>query len=79
MTTPNAMPKKSNTIGAQIVTALIETTPVSWTHKSIDPESPDPKKPTVIETKREGRILRFPLAQNVTDLGVERAARRLLA
>ena len=77
MTTPNAMPSK--TVGAQIVSALIETKPSSWTHKSIDEDATtDPKKPVVIETKIEGRELRFPLAQNVSELNVERAAKALL-
>ena len=77
MTTPNNMPNK--TIGAQIVSALIETKPTSWTHKVIDESATtDPKRPVVIETKREGRELRFPLAQNVSELSVERAAKAFL-
>lgn len=79
MTTPNVMPKKSNAIGAQIVTALIDTKPTSWVHKAIDAvATADPKKPVIIETKREGRELRHPLAQNVSGANVERAARKFL-
>ena len=74
---PSAMPSK--TIGAQIVSALIETKSSQWTHKAIDHEATvDPKKPVIIETVREGRELRFPLAQNVSELSVERAAKALL-
>lgn len=78
MSTPNAMPKKSSTIGEQIVTALIQTKPSVWTQRVIDPESPDPKKPLLFEFKRRGTELVNGLARNVSNLNVERAARRVL-
>ncbi|AYD87091.1 hypothetical protein SEA_NICOLETERA_64 [Mycobacterium phage NicoleTera] len=78
MATPNAMPKRTNPLHQQILSALLATKPTSWTHKRIDPESPDPKKPRVIETKVVGQEPRFPLARNVSDFNIDRAAKRWL-
>ncbi|MCV7016760.1 hypothetical protein [Mycolicibacterium aichiense] len=79
MTTPNAMPKKLNPIHQQILGDLIKTKPVSWTHKSLDPESPDPKKPNVIKTKVVGIELANGLARNVSEENVDRLAKRWVA
>ncbi|AXH48836.1 hypothetical protein SEA_STEAMY_62 [Mycobacterium phage Steamy] len=79
MATPNAMPKRTNPLHQQILAGLLATKPVSWIHKSIDPESPDPKKPRVIETKVVGRGLVNALAANVSDANIERAAKRWIA
>lgn len=67
---------KANLNHQKILAALVETKPVSWTHKRIDPASADPRKPEVISTKVTGTELRFPLARNVSEFNVERAARR---
>ncbi|AGK85828.1 hypothetical protein Chy1_0061 [Mycobacterium phage Chy1] len=75
MTTPNAMPRKANPLHQQVLGALIKTRPTVWTHKAIDPESPDPKKPRVIETKVHGREV-TGLARNVSEENVDRLAKR---
>lgn len=98
---------KRNIIHSMILSALIEKKPVTRTHKAIDPASPDPKKPNIIETKvlesqlphttrKEVRVTNVKrgadgvyrhdlvtvdvpvptLAGNVSDLNIERAARR---
>lgn len=77
MNTPNAMPKKSSVIGQQIVSALLATKPASWVHKTLVKDADG--KEAVVKHTVAGQELKFPLAQNVTDLNVERAARRLLA
>ncbi|AGR46480.1 hypothetical protein ODIN_66 [Mycobacterium phage Odin] len=78
MTTPNAMPRKANQMHQQVIGDLIKTRPTTWTQKTIDPESPDPKKPRVIETKRKGSELSAGLARNVSAENVDRAAKRWL-
>jgi hypothetical protein len=74
---PSAMPRKANPLFQQILGGLLATKKVSWTHKAIDPESPDPKKPRVIETKRTG-VEVTGLARNVSSENVDRAAKRWL-
>lgn len=77
--TPNAMPRKANPLRMQLLAGLIETKAVTTTFKRLDPDSPDPKKPNVIETKLTRQGLRYPLAQNVSEANVERLARRWVA
>jgi hypothetical protein len=80
MTTPNAMPKKKvDPIHTELLVGLTAIKPESWDRKHIDPESPDPKKPNVIKTKVTSVVPRFPLARNVSDLNIERAAKRWIA
>jgi hypothetical protein len=75
--TPNALAKsKANPLHQQIVKALDQTRPTSWTHKAIDPESEDPRKPRIIETKVAGVELSNGLARNVSAENVERIAER---
>jgi hypothetical protein len=69
------MPRKANALHQQILGKLIETKLVSWTHKSIDPASPDPKKPLIIETKVTGTEF-TGLARNVSNENVDRLAKR---
>ncbi|MDV6975302.1 hypothetical protein [Mycobacterium intracellulare] len=69
--TPNAMPRKANPIHQQLLSGLLETKPVSWVRKRIDPETNG-----VVQTKVTGTALRFPLAQNMSNLNVDRAAKR---
>lgn len=78
MTTPNAMPRKVG-IHQLMLARMIETRPFSWVHKVIDPESPDPRKPNVLKTKVASYELASPLAQNISTLNVERAAKRWVA
>jgi hypothetical protein len=68
--TPNAMPRKANPLRQQALADLIETVPVSWTRKRIDPKTDD-----VVKTKVTHQGLRYPLAQNVSQVNVERAAK----
>ncbi|ALF00936.1 hypothetical protein SEA_SERENITY_69 [Mycobacterium phage Serenity] len=75
MTTPNAMPRKANPLHQQVLGALIKTKPTVWTHKRIDPTSPDPRKPRVLETKVHGREF-TGLARNVSEENVDRIAKR---
>lgn len=76
--TPNAMPRKANPLHQQILGSLLETRTASWVHRAIDPKSENPKKPNLIETKMAGSELVYPLARNVSEASVERAARRWL-
>ncbi|EHB47633.1 hypothetical protein MycrhDRAFT_5759 [Mycolicibacterium rhodesiae JS60] len=109
MTTPNSMPKKAG-LHLQILGSLLKRVPASWTQKSIDPNSPDPNKPLIIETKherleipstarREARVKNVKkgqdgiyrhqmatvevlvptLAGNVSDLNIDRMAKRWVA
>ena len=76
MTTPNQMPKKPNPIKLQIVDALLSMSPSSWERKSI---SRDDNGKEVVATSRVVRsVLRYPLAQNVSDQSVESVAARFL-
>lgn len=75
MSTPKPQ-GKANLLHQKILSDLIEEKPAGWVHKRIDPDSPDPKKPDVITTKMTGSELRHPLARNVSDENVERAAQR---
>lgn len=80
LATPNAMPaKKIGEIRRQILGQLIETKTESWDRKTIDPETAHEKKPNVIKTKMTNTVLRYPLAGNVSDVNVERAAKRWAA
>ncbi|AVJ50810.1 hypothetical protein SEA_PHRANNY_69 [Mycobacterium phage Phranny] len=67
---------KANRLHQQILGDLIATKQTVWTRKRIDPDSPDPKRPKVIETKVFGTELARPLARNVSEFNVERAAKR---
>jgi len=73
------MPKpvaKANLIHQQILGGLIETKPVSWTHKKL--AKGEDGKEVVVQTKVTREGLRFPLAQNVSGFNVDRTARRWL-
>lgn len=75
--TPNTLAKtKANPLHQQIVKALDQTRPTSWTHKAIDPESENPRKPKIIETKVSGVELANGLARSVSTENVERIAER---
>ncbi|AFU20686.1 hypothetical protein SEA_CHUPACABRA_60 [Mycobacterium phage Chupacabra] len=71
--TPNAMPRKANPLHQKLLGALIETKPSSWTHKRL--VKGDDGKESVVETKVTRQGLRYPLAQNVSDHNIERAAK----
>jgi hypothetical protein len=73
MATPNAMPKKVSPIHQQILAGLLATKPASWVHKT--DVTPAERQPTIVERTITRQALRFPLAQNVSDLSIERAAR----
>lgn len=69
--TPMALAKPS-LIRQRIGFGLVDRVPTYWTHKRVDPDSPDPKRPLIIETKVNGLILKNPLAGNVSQLNVDR-------
>lgn len=76
MTTPNQMPKKPNSLAVQIVDGLIGSAAAVWERKTL---SKDGEGKEVIEKQRVARsVLRYPLAQNVSEMNVERIAKRLL-
>lgn len=74
--TPNVL-AKPNLIRQQIGFGLVDRVPTTWTHKRVDPDSPDPKRPLIIETKRTGSVLKNPLAGNVSQLNVDRFIERV--
>lgn len=66
--------KKANRVHQQALSALIETKPLSYTKKTLGKDV-DGKEIVVNQTVTY-ESLRYPLAQNVSDENVERAARR---
>lgn len=76
MSTPNQMPKKQNKLKVQVIDGLISVSPSTWTRKVLGKDG-DGKE--TVENERVVRdVLRFPLAQNVSNDNVERAASRWL-
>jgi len=76
MTTPNQMPKKPNKTRMHLLSGLIALAPSSWERKSLDRNSEGKE---VVNTTRVSRnVLRYPLAQTVSDESVESLAKRLL-
>lgn len=73
---PNHMPKSNNRIRTQIVDGLITTAPSTWKKKSLAKDKDGKEK--VETTHVTNEVLRFPLAQNVSDDSVERLARKWL-
>lgn len=73
--TPNVL-AKPNLIRQQIGFGLIDRVPTTWTHKRVDPDSPDPKRPLIIETKKTSWVYKNPLAGNVSQLNVDRFIER---
>lgn len=69
--TPNVL-AKPNLVRQQIGFGLVDRVPTTWTHKQVDPDSPDPKRPLIIETKMTGWAYKNPLAGNVSQLNVDR-------
>lgn len=68
------MPKSNNKIGSQIVDGLIHVTPSTWKKKVLKKD--ESGKETVETVQVTNNALRYPLAQNVSDENVERAAKR---
>ena len=71
---PSAMPRKANPLHQRLLGMLLETRKVSRTVKTLEPT--EGGKPVVAETTVTREELKHPLAQNVSDLNVERAAAR---
>lgn len=65
--------KKANLVHQTILGGLIETKPTSWERKTLGKD--DAGKEIVNTTKVPRQGLRFPLAQNVSELNVERASK----
>lgn len=68
------MPRKTNPLHQQILGGLLATKPVTTTVKSLVKD--DAGKEQVVSTKQTRQGLRFPLAQNVSEVNIDRAARR---
>lgn len=80
--TPNQMAPKidrTNPLHLSLLSNLLATKPVSWIRKTLVPNPKDAEKPLVVETKITGSELRYPLARNVSELSVDRAARKWAA
>lgn len=65
---------RANLIHQLVLSGLVATKPTSWDHKRIDPVTGD-----VVKTKRAGTALANPLAGNVSEANVDRAAKRWAA
>lgn len=68
------MPKpgpRTSVVHQRLLAGLIETNEVSWSRKRWDDEAKD-----VVTSKVSHDLLRYPLAQNVSNTNVERAAKR---
>lgn len=76
MKTPNEMPKKANLLKQRLIHSLVETAPSVWKIRSIAKAEDGTEE--VVESSKTRNVLKFPLAHNVSDLNVERAARRFL-
>ena len=76
MPTPNQMPNKANPLHQQLLAGLIETKAVSWDRKSLSKDKDGKEVLNTTKVTRQG--LRFPLAQNVSEDSIERAAKRWL-
>lgn len=64
---------KVNPIRQQVLAALIQTKPISWNHRTFDANG------DLVETKVLGTTLVNSLAGNVSDLNIDRAAKRWAA
>ena len=76
MASPNEMPKKANKLRQTLLAGLIETQKSSWSQKLITRDEDDKEK--VMTVNHEHHQLRFPLAANVSEQSVERAAKSWL-
>lgn len=76
MATPNQMPKKPSAAKQKLVASLIETSPSSWKKKTLV-KGEGGKEKVKSETVKQ-QSLRWPLAANISESNVERAARSLL-
>lgn len=68
------MPKKQNKIQQQALLGLISLAPASWTRKTLHKD--EDGKEIVKNDQITRSVLRYPLAQNVSEENVERAAKR---
>ncbi|AVR76922.1 hypothetical protein SEA_GREEDYLAWYER_63 [Mycobacterium phage GreedyLawyer] len=76
MATPNQMPKRTNPMHQQILSGLLANKPVTRSHKFLA-KGADGKE-IVLETKVKRQVLRFPLAENISEDNIDRAARAWL-
>jgi hypothetical protein len=75
MTTPNQMPQKSNKVRQQVLSNLIETKASTHTETKWR-TNPDTDELEEVKVKRTRQVLRFPLAQNMSEESVEALAKR---
>lgn len=73
MASPSEMPKKSNKLRMQLLAGLIETRRASWTQKIITKD--EDGKELVESLNHEHHALRYPLAANVSEENIDRAAK----
>jgi hypothetical protein len=68
------MPKKNpSPVSLALVGGLVETKAISWDRKTIKYD--ENGKEVILSTRTSFEGLRYPLAQNVSELNVERASR----
>lgn len=73
---PNEMPNKNKAVQVRLLAGLTETQASSWDRKNL---SRDKEGKEVLDTvKVTHTVVRYPLAQNVSEDNVERAAKRWL-
>lgn len=70
------MPKRPNRVRQQLLAGLIETKPSSWNRKVLSKDEDGKEQIDTVKVSHDA--LRFPLAQNISERNVERAARRWL-
>ena len=77
MTTPNQMPRSNSPFASQLVSSLIKTKPAGLSRKVLTKDA-DGKETVVSVPVVHGHTLVSPLARNVSEDNVERAAKRWL-
>lgn len=69
--------KKTHPIRQSVMHGLVAISPASWEHKTLSKD--ENGKEVVNSTKVVRSVLRYPLAQNVSDANVERLAKEWIA
>ena len=72
---PSAMPRNNSHLHQQVLAGIIKTKPASWTRKVLSKDADGKEVVNTVAVTYEG-ALQFPLAQNISEENVERAARR---
>ena len=72
---PSAMPRNNSHLHQQVLAGIIKTKPASWTRKVLAKDADGKEVVNTVSVTYED-ALQFPLAQNISEENVERAARR---